>query len=139
MSRGRAGYQPAPTAQQYGGERARARLGRNRSLQRSIVVAGADEAGGGIVIQVKRVYEAAEPQDGARFLVERLWPRGMKKESLQMDGWLKEVAPSTALRQWFGHDPARWAEFQRRYTAELDAAPDAWAPLVAAARQGPVT
>jgi uncharacterized protein YeaO (DUF488 family) len=102
-------------------------------------VAGADEAGGGIVIQVKRVYEAAEPQDGARFLVERLWPRGMKKESLQMDGWLKEVAPSTALRQWFGHDPARWAEFQRRYTAELDAAPDAWAPLVAAARHGTVT
>ena len=91
------------------------------------------------MIQVKRVYEAAEPQDGARFLVERLWPRGMKKESLQMDGWLKEVAPSTALRQWFGHDPVRWAEFQRRYTVELDAAPDAWAPLVAAARHGPVT
>jgi uncharacterized protein YeaO (DUF488 family) len=91
------------------------------------------------MIQVKRVYEAAEPADGARFLVERLWPRGMKKAALQMDGWLKEVAPSTALRQWFGHDPARWAEFQRRYAAELDAAPDAWAPLVAAARRGTVT
>ena len=91
------------------------------------------------MIQVKRVYEAAEPQDGARFLVERLWPRGMKKAALQMDGWLKEVAPTTALRQWFGHAPERWAEFQRRYAAELDAAPDAWASLVAAARQGTVT
>jgi uncharacterized protein YeaO (DUF488 family) len=91
------------------------------------------------MIQVKRVYEPAEPGDGARFMVERLWPRGMKKAALEMEGWLKDVAPSTELRQWFGHDPARWAEFQRRYGAELDAAPDAWAPLVAAARHGPVT
>jgi uncharacterized protein YeaO (DUF488 family) len=91
------------------------------------------------MIQIKRVYEPAEPGDGARFLVERLWPRGMKKAALEMEGCLKDVAPSTALRQWFGHDPARWAEFQRRYAAELDAAPDAWAPLVAAARRGMVT
>jgi uncharacterized protein YeaO (DUF488 family) len=91
------------------------------------------------MIQIKRVYEPAAAGDGARFLVERLWPRGMKKAALEMEGWLKDVAPSTALRQWFGHDPERWAEFQRRYDAELDAAPDAWAPLVAAARQGPVT
>lgn len=91
------------------------------------------------MIQVKRVYEAADPRDGARFLVERLWPRGVKKEALPLDGWLKEVAPSTALRQWFGHDPARWAEFQRRYAAELDTAPDGWAPLVAAARRGAIT
>jgi uncharacterized protein YeaO (DUF488 family) len=91
------------------------------------------------MIQTKRAYEAAEPGDGARFLVERLWPRGMKKAALQMDGWLKDVAPSTALRQWFGHDPERWAEFQRRYAAELDAAPDAWAPLVDATGRGTVT
>jgi uncharacterized protein YeaO (DUF488 family) len=91
------------------------------------------------MIQVKRVYEPAEPGDGARFMVERLWPRGMKKAALEMEGWLKDVAPSTELRQWFGHDPARWAEFQRRYAAELDAAPAAWAPLVAAARHGTVT
>ena len=91
------------------------------------------------MIQVKRVYEPAEPRDGARFLVERLWPRGLKKEALPLDGWLKDVAPSTALRQWFGHDPARWDEFQRRYAAELGAAPDAWAPLAAAARRGTVT
>lgn len=91
------------------------------------------------MIKIKRVYEEAAAQDGARFLVERLWPRGLKKAALPMDGWLKEVAPSTALRQWFGHDPQRWDEFKRRYFAELDAAPDAWASLQAAAQQGSVT
>jgi len=92
-----------------------------------------------MTIRTKRVYEAADPGDGTRLLVERLWPRGMKKAALPMDGWLKEVAPSTALRQWFGHDPQRWAEFKRRYFAELDAAPAAWQPILAAARQGTVT
>jgi uncharacterized protein YeaO (DUF488 family) len=91
------------------------------------------------MIKIKRVYEEAAPQDGTRFLVERLWPRGMKKAALAMDGWLKEVAPSTALRQWFGHDPQRWEEFKRRYFAELDAAPAAWAPIQAAAHAGTVT
>lgn len=91
------------------------------------------------MVKIKRVYEQAAPDDGTRFLVERLWPRGMKKEALPLDGWLKEVAPSTALRQWFGHDPQRWEEFKRRYFAELDAAPAGWAPLQAAARQGTVT
>jgi uncharacterized protein YeaO (DUF488 family) len=91
------------------------------------------------MIKIKRVYEEAAAQDGARFLVERLWPRGLKKAALPMDGWLKEVAPSTGLRQWFGHDPQRWDEFKRRYFAELDAAPDAWASLQAAAQQGTVT
>ncbi|HVB34757.1 MAG TPA: DUF488 family protein [Patescibacteria group bacterium] len=66
------------------------------------------------MIRIKRVYEPASPEDGARFLVERLWPRGIRKEALPMDGWLREVAPSTALRQWFAHDPAKWQEFQRR-------------------------
>lgn len=91
------------------------------------------------MIKIKRVYEEAESQDGTRFLVERLWPRGMKKAALRMDGWLKEVAPSTALRQWFGHDPQRWDEFKRRYFAELDAAPEVWQPILAAAREGTVT
>ncbi|HET8636740.1 MAG TPA: DUF488 family protein, partial [Acidobacteriaceae bacterium] len=66
------------------------------------------------MIQLKRVYEAASREDGTRFLIERLWPRGIKKESLKMDAWIKEAGPSTELRQWFSHDPAKWAEFQRR-------------------------
>jgi uncharacterized protein YeaO (DUF488 family) len=90
-------------------------------------------------IQVKRVYEPAEPGDGARYLVERLWPRGMSKESLHLTGWIKEVAPSDGLRRWFGHDPAKWEEFVRRYRAELDEHPEAWQPLLAAARQGTIT
>ena len=91
------------------------------------------------MLMVKRVYEAAEPGDGTRFLVERLWPRGMKKESLQMTAWLKEVAPSDALRRWFGHEPAKWDEFRRRYFAELDAKPETWRPILEALRQGNVT
>lgn len=91
------------------------------------------------MILVKRVYEPAGRQDGARFLVERLWPRGMKKESLRMDVWLKEVAPSDSLRRWFGHDPAKWKEFCRRYRAELDGHPEAWRPILEADRRGAVT
>jgi len=91
------------------------------------------------VIRLKRVYEVPEPGDGVRLLVERLWPRGMKKEALRLDGWLKDVAPSDALRRWFAHDPAKWDEFQRRYRAELDAHPEAWQPILEAARQGDVT
>jgi uncharacterized protein YeaO (DUF488 family) len=91
------------------------------------------------MIRLKRVYDPPDPGDGARLLVERLWPRGMKKEDLRLDGWLKEVAPSQALRRWFAHDPARWEEFQRRYRAELDAHPEAWQPILEAAQQGDVT
>lgn len=91
------------------------------------------------MIQLKRVYEPADAADGARFLVERLWPRGIRKESLQFDAWIKDAAPSTELRQWFSHDPAKWTEFQRRYFAELDAKPEALAPIRAAARKGTVT
>ncbi len=91
------------------------------------------------MIRVKRVYEQMESGDGKRFLVERLWPRGMKKEDLRMDGWMKDVAPSDALRKWFGHDPARWEEFSRRYVAELEANRDSWKELLDAARQGTVT
>jgi uncharacterized protein YeaO (DUF488 family) len=70
---------------------------------------------------MKRAYEPAAPEDGRRVLVDRLWPRGVSKDKAAIDLWLKEIAPSTALRQWFGHDPARWEEFQHRYRAELDA------------------
>jgi len=91
------------------------------------------------VIQLKRVYELATSQDGTRFLVERLWPRGIKKESLRFDAWLKDVAPSTELRQWFAHDPAKWEGFQRRYFAELDAHVEALAPMRKAVRKSSVT
>ena len=90
-------------------------------------------------IQIKRVYEPRDPADGASFLVERLWPRGISKEVMVEITWLKEVAPSAKLRQWFSHDPARWEEFQQRYRAELESQPLAWQPLVEAAGRGPVT
>jgi uncharacterized protein YeaO (DUF488 family) len=91
------------------------------------------------MISIKRAYEPRARNDGRRILVERLWPRGMKKEALEADAWLKEVAPSTALRKWFGHRVERWNEFRRRYMKELDANPDAWAPLLEASRHGTVT
>lgn len=91
------------------------------------------------MIHIKRTYESRSRGDGQRFLVERLWPRGMKKEALHADAWLKDVAPSTALRQWFGHRVERWEEFQRRYRKELDGNPGAWEPIAQASREGPVT
>ena len=77
--------------------------------------------------------------DGKRVLVERLWPRGVKKQSLTLDAWLKGAAPSGELRRWFAHDPAKWDEFRRRYFAELDRVPEVWRPLRDAAQQGNVT
>lgn len=71
-------------------------------------------------IRLRRAWDPPEPDDGYRVLVDRLWPRGLRKESLALDRGLKEVAPSTSLRRWFGHDPARWEEFRRRYRAELE-------------------
>jgi uncharacterized protein YeaO (DUF488 family) len=94
---------------------------------------------GTAMIRTRRVYDPPEPGDGTRFLVERLWPRGMKKEELAMDGWLKDAAPSDELRRWFSHDPAKWDEFRRRYYAELEGKPDVLQPLREAARQGNVT
>ena len=91
------------------------------------------------MIRVRRVYEPAQPDDGPRFLVERLWPRGLKREALQLDGWLKDVAPTDGLRRWFGHEPAKWDEFRRRYSAELDSSPEAWQPILLAAKHGIVT
>lgn len=90
-------------------------------------------------IRLKRVYDPPAPDDGSRILVERLWPRGMKKESLALDLWLKDVAPSDGLRRWFSHDPRKWEEFRGRYFAELNTSPGAWKPLVEAARRGTVT
>lgn len=91
------------------------------------------------MIQIKRVYEDAKRGDGDRFLVDRLWPRGVKKESLAMKAWVKDVAPSNELRHWYHHDIGRWEEFCDRYFAELEEAPDAWRPLLDAARAGSVT
>ncbi|MGE5625943.1 MAG: DUF488 domain-containing protein [Bacillota bacterium] len=70
-------------------------------------------------LKIKRVYLKPENSDGCRILVDRLWPRGLSKQKARLDRWLKDIAPSTALRKWYGHDPARWAEFKRRYGAEL--------------------
>jgi uncharacterized protein YeaO (DUF488 family) len=72
------------------------------------------------LIRLKRAYEPASPDDGLRILVERLWPRGVSKQKAQIDLWLKDLAPSTKLRKWYGHEPARWPEFKQRYWAELE-------------------
>lgn len=91
------------------------------------------------MIQLRRVYDEPGGHEGTRFLVERLWPRGIRKTDLEMDGWQKEAGPSTELRRWFGHDSQKWEEFQRKYFAELDTRPDAWEPILKAAEHGTVT
>lgn len=91
------------------------------------------------MITLKRAYDPVSRTDGRRFLVERLWPRGVTKAKLRVDAWLKDAGPSTELRKWFGHDPEKWSEFRRRYFRELDSRPDAWQPIVSAARLGAVT
>ena len=92
-------------------------------------------------IRVKRAYEAPSRDDGRRVLVDRLWPRGVKREALALDDWLKEASPSEPLRRWFNHDPDRWPEFTARYREELEKAParDAVDRLVRSAREGPLT
>ncbi len=72
-----------------------------------------------MMIKIKRAYQPPEEEDGFRILVDRLWPRGVSKDKAKLDLWLKEVAPSNELRKWFGHDPEKWSEFQKRYSAEL--------------------
>ena len=93
------------------------------------------------MLKLKRIYEPATPADGERFLVERLWARGVTKEAARLAGWLKDLAPSPALRQWYGHDPERWPEFRKRYEAELRAPEKAvlLRLLVDKAREGVVT
>lgn len=90
-------------------------------------------------VAVKRVYEAPAKADGQRVLVDRLWPRGVSKKDAELTLWLKEIAPSDELRKWFGHDPERWAEFQKRYRAELDANEETVAQLRSVLREGKVT
>lgn len=90
-------------------------------------------------IRVKRVYDPPTPDDGFRVLVDRLWPRGFKKEAAALDAWRKDIAPSDGLRRWFGHDPARWEEFQRRYEAELETNPEGVQWLLERARKGRLT
>lgn len=90
-------------------------------------------------IRLKRAYEPAEPADGFRVLVDRLWPRGLHKDGAHIDLWLKEIAPSDALRRWFGHDPARWEDFQRKYRAELRDRTDLLRTIEDALHEGPVT
>jgi uncharacterized protein YeaO (DUF488 family) len=90
-------------------------------------------------IDVKRAYDPPARSDGYRVLVDRIWPRGIAKEDLKVDAWLKEVAPSTALRKWFGHDPKKWDEFRRRYARELEPHAAALEQLVERARAGHVT
>ncbi|RBP99916.1 DUF488 domain-containing protein [Bifidobacterium xylocopae] len=89
-------------------------------------------------LRIKRVYERAEGTDGTRVLVDRLWPRGMSKDKARLDLWLKEIAPSSQLRKWWGHDPSAYAEFVRRYRAELDDNPEAVARLGELLRTRPV-
>lgn len=90
-------------------------------------------------IQIKRVYETPSPEDGKRILIDRLWPRGLTKEKAQVDVWLKEAAPSTELREWFGHDPEKWTQFRERYRKELEANTEAVTQLRVALETGPVT
>jgi uncharacterized protein YeaO (DUF488 family) len=90
-------------------------------------------------IRVKRIYDPPGGKDGARVLVDRLWPRGVRKETAELTEWLKDIAPSAELRRWFGHDPARFAEFSRRYRAELSANKDAVGRMEDLVKAGPLT
>lgn len=91
------------------------------------------------IIHTKRIYDPAEKDDGQRILVDRLWPRGVTKERAALDLWLKEIAPSTELRQWFAHDPAKWEGFRKKYRQELAQEPEAVAVLKERIKKGPVT
>lgn len=90
-------------------------------------------------VRLKRAYELQAPSDGTRILIDRLWPRGVTKAAAAIDQWVKEIAPSTALRQWFGHDPDRWQEFRRRYAAELREHAEELSAIRSQARRGKVT
>jgi uncharacterized protein YeaO (DUF488 family) len=90
-------------------------------------------------VKIKRVYEQAEDGDGVRILVDRLWPRGLKKEEARVDLWLKEIAPTTELRQWFAHDPGKWQEFRKRYLREIEAKEAQVERIKQEMKKGPVT
>jgi uncharacterized protein YeaO (DUF488 family) len=90
-------------------------------------------------IDLKRAYESPTKSDGCRILVDRIWPRGITKHDLQVDAWLKDLAPSTGLRKWFGHDPRKWDEFKQCYARELEQRPDALEELIGRAKAGHIT
>jgi len=90
-------------------------------------------------VKLKRAYEPPAVDDGARILIDRLWPRGVKKANAAIDEWMREIAPSTELRKWFGHDPKRWPEFQHRYESEIRQHPEQFERLRALARHGRIT
>lgn len=90
-------------------------------------------------IRIKRIYEPASPDDGRRILIDRLWPRGIRKEDAKVDEWLKDVAPTEALRKWFAHDPAKWQEFRKRYGMELETKTEARERLKTEAMKGTIT
>lgn len=92
-----------------------------------------------MTVQLKRIYASPSQNDGFRILVDRLWPRGIKKEDAQVDLWLKEIAPSDALRKWFGHDVKKWDEFKSRYFKELDEKAEVVERIREKSREGPVT
>lgn len=91
------------------------------------------------MIQIKRVYDPAAAGDGKRFLIERLWPRGIKKTDLKIEGWVKEAGPSTELRKWFNHDPTKWDGFRQRYSRELDKKPSVLQQILVTSRNATVT
>ncbi|MBT0651619.1 DUF488 domain-containing protein [Geomobilimonas luticola] len=91
------------------------------------------------MIRIKRIYDPPASEDGRRVLVDRLWPRGIAKDAVRLDDWLKEIAPSDELRKWFGHDPAKWEEFRERYRAELQSHAETLATLRVTAKKGTVT
>lgn len=103
------------------------------------VTAGPPGETPGVSVRTKRIYDEPAASDGTRVLVDRLWPRGVSKESAELDAWLREVAPSDDLRRWYDHDPEKWPEFTDRYEAELDERPGAVDELLEYAREGPVT
>jgi uncharacterized protein YeaO (DUF488 family) len=90
-------------------------------------------------VKLKRVYEGPAPGDGTRILIDRLWPRGVKKVDAKLDQWARDISPSSRLRKWFGHDPARWQEFRHRYTKEIRQNRDQLNQLRALAQTGPIT
>lgn len=92
-----------------------------------------------MAVRLKRAYEQPEPSDGYRVLIDRLWPRGLTKEQAQLDEWARDLGPSTELRRWFGHDPAKFAEFRRRYSGELTAQEEKLGELRRRARAGTLT
>lgn len=90
-------------------------------------------------VKLKRAYESPAAADGTRVLIDRLWPRGISKKKAALDQWMRDIAPSNQLRKWFGHDPARWNEFRRRYAAEVHKNPHLLEQLRSVARDGPIT